>query len=79
MEIVGHQVKYLGLMENLRVRRAGFAYRRLYDVFLERYKSLCPETWPRYNGPSKQGVAILMKYLGYTDEQYKMGKYVTYI
>jgi len=33
---VTHQVKYLGLMENLRVRRAGFAYRRLYDLFLTR-------------------------------------------
>ena len=34
--IVHHQVKYLGLMENLRVRRAGFAYRRPYEVFLQR-------------------------------------------
>ena len=36
--IVHHQVKYLGLMENLRVRRAGFAYRRPYEVFLQRYE-----------------------------------------
>ena len=36
-EIVKHQVKYLGLMENLRVRRAGFAYRRDYENFLHRY------------------------------------------
>lgn len=35
-KLVSHQVKYLGLMENLRVRRAGFAYRRQYDAFLER-------------------------------------------
>lgn len=34
--LVRHQVKYLGLMENLRVRRAGFAYRRNYEAFLER-------------------------------------------
>lgn len=26
--LIRHQVKYLGLMEHLRVRRAGFAYRR---------------------------------------------------
>lgn len=38
-KLVSHQVKYLGLMENLRVRRAGFAYRRTYEAFLERYKS----------------------------------------
>ena len=35
-KIVQHQVKYLGLMENLRVRRAGFAYRRDYETFLKR-------------------------------------------
>lgn len=39
-ELVRHQVKYLGLMENLRVRRAGFAYRRTYETFLQRYKCL---------------------------------------
>lgn len=36
--LVRHQVKYLGLMEHLRVRRAGFAYRRKYEVFLKRYE-----------------------------------------
>lgn len=34
--LVRHQVKYLGLMEHLRVRRAGFAYRRKYETFLDR-------------------------------------------
>lgn len=37
--LVRHQVKYLGLMEHLRVRRAGFAYRRKYDIFLQRWLS----------------------------------------
>jgi len=36
-EVVHHQVTYLGLMENLRVRRAGFAYRRKYELFLNRF------------------------------------------
>lgn len=31
-----HQVEYLGLKENIRVRRAGFAYRRLFEKFLSR-------------------------------------------
>lgn len=35
--LVRHQVKYLGLMENLRVRRAGFAYRRRFEAFLQRW------------------------------------------
>jgi len=36
-ERVKHQVCYLGLLENVRVRRAGFAYRQRYDRFLKRY------------------------------------------
>lgn len=33
---VKHQVEYLGLKENIRVRRAGFAYRRIFHKFLQR-------------------------------------------
>jgi myosin I len=34
---VKDQVLYLGLLENVRVRRAGFAYRVTYENFLHRY------------------------------------------
>ncbi|KAK9503588.1 hypothetical protein O3M35_010117 [Rhynocoris fuscipes] len=71
--IIGHQVKYLGLMENLRVRRAGFAYRRIYAEFLKRYKSLCPKTWPSYRGSDRNGVEELVKHLGYKPDDYRMG------
>ncbi|XP_046681396.1 LOW QUALITY PROTEIN: unconventional myosin IC-like [Homalodisca vitripennis] len=73
-KIVSHQVKYLGLMENLRVRRAGFAYRRRYEEFLNRYKSLCKETWPQYKGSARDGVQALVNSLGYKPDDYKMGK-----
>lgn len=33
---VRHQVEYLGLRENIRVRRAGYAYRRVFVKFLQR-------------------------------------------
>ncbi|XP_012274963.1 myosin-IB isoform X2 [Orussus abietinus] len=72
-KIVQHQVKYLGLMENLRVRRAGFAYRKPYEQFLQRYKALCPQTWPSYRGSIKDGVQVLVCHLGYDPEDYKMG------
>lgn len=32
-----HQIKYLGLQENVRIRRAGFAYRQTFDKFVERF------------------------------------------
>ncbi|KAG8225870.1 hypothetical protein J437_LFUL004800 [Ladona fulva] len=73
-KVVSHQVKYLGLMENLRVRRAGFAYRRPYEVFLKRYKCLCPETWPFYKGTAKNGVIALLKHLNYPNDEYALGR-----
>ncbi|XP_019878612.1 unconventional myosin IC isoform X2 [Aethina tumida] len=73
-ELVSHQVKYLGLMENLRVRRAGFAYRRVYSQFLQRYKCLSKDTWPHYRGDPKDGVQVLVCALGYEKDEYQMGK-----
>ncbi|XP_075220204.1 unconventional myosin 61F isoform X2 [Lycorma delicatula] len=72
-EIVTHQVKYLGLIENLRVRRAGFAYRRCYEEFLQRYKSLSPATWPHHKGTLKQAVQALVTHLQYGKDDYRLG------
>ncbi|KAL6463638.1 hypothetical protein MHYP_G00280290 [Metynnis hypsauchen] len=72
--LVRHQVRYLGLMEHLRVRRAGFAYRRRYELFLKRYKPLCPDTWPNWKGTAVEGVERLIKHLGYKSDEYKMGR-----
>ncbi|XP_068166491.1 unconventional myosin-Ih [Antennarius striatus] len=72
--LIRHQVKYLGLMEHLRVRRAGFAYRRKYDIFLKRYKPLCPATWPHWRGEPADGVELLAHHLGYLPNEYKMGR-----
>ena len=32
-----HQIKYLGLLENIRIRRSGYAYRQTFQNFLQRY------------------------------------------
>ena len=63
-ERVAHQCKYLGLPENVRVRRAGFAYRTEYHRFLERFKTLSRATYPLEwtatdQSPSRQGRAKL--------------------
>uniref|UniRef100_W5MA88 Myosin IB n=1 Tax=Lepisosteus oculatus TaxID=7918 RepID=W5MA88_LEPOC len=59
--LVCHQVRYLGLMENVRVRRAGYAFRQAYEPCLERYKMLCKQTWPHWRGPARNCVAVLMR------------------
>ncbi|CAI9560074.1 unnamed protein product [Staurois parvus] len=59
-KLVRTQVQYLGLLENVRVRRAGFAYRQVYSAFLNRYKLLSRETWPRWEGDARVGVEALL-------------------
>uniref|UniRef100_A0A803T3S8 Myosin motor domain-containing protein n=1 Tax=Anolis carolinensis TaxID=28377 RepID=A0A803T3S8_ANOCA len=71
---VKHQVEYLGLKENIRVRRAGFAYRRLFQKFLQRYAILTPETWPRWRGDGRQGVQHLLRSVNMDADQYQMGR-----
>ncbi|XP_061594762.1 unconventional myosin-If [Cololabis saira] len=69
-----HQVEYLGLRENIRVRRAGFAYRRLFNKFLMRYAILTAETWPSWRGPEQQGVLHLLQSVNMDHDQYQMGR-----
>ncbi|KAK9409132.1 unconventional myosin-If [Crotalus adamanteus] len=71
---VKHQVEYLGLKENIRVRRAGFAYRRVFHKFLQRYAILTPETWPRWRGDERQGVQHLLRSVNMDVDQYQMGR-----
>ena len=52
---VQHQVKYLGLCENIKVRRAGFAYRAEFYRFLQRFSVLCTDTFPEWIGEDKEG------------------------
>ncbi|XP_044141250.1 unconventional myosin-Ia [Bufo gargarizans] len=59
--LVKIQVRYLGLLENVRVRRAGYAYRQKYKTFLERYKLLSKQTWPSWKGDPRDGVEAMLK------------------
>lgn len=65
-EMVLNQVRYLGLVENARVRGAGYAHRQPYEHFVERYKLCCDETWPFYRGSAKDGTAIITQSMGLT-------------
>lgn len=73
-KLVRHQVRYLGLMENIRVRRAGFAFRQEYDLALQRYKMLCKKTWPNWVGMPKEGVKELFKSLNIKPTAYAYGR-----
>ncbi|EGW15059.1 Myosin-Ib, partial [Cricetulus griseus] len=72
--LVCHQIRYLGLLENVRVRRAGYAFRQAYEPCLERYKMLCKQTWPHWKGPARSGVEILFNELEIPTEEYSFGR-----
>eukprot|EP01061_Rhynchopus_euleeides_P014560 TRINITY_DN2519_c1_g2_i4.p1 TRINITY_DN2519_c1_g2~~TRINITY_DN2519_c1_g2_i4.p1 ORF type:complete len:1244 (+),score=600.21 TRINITY_DN2519_c1_g2_i4:390-3734(+) len=69
-ERVNHQVKYLGLLENVRVRRAGFSYRQHFDKFLKRFKYICPATFPRpFRGDDKTACQTVLQHIQTLDAQ----------
>uniref|UniRef100_A0A3B4X353 Myosin IG n=1 Tax=Seriola lalandi dorsalis TaxID=1841481 RepID=A0A3B4X353_SERLL len=64
-----HQVAYLGLLENVMVRRAGFAYRQPYARFLQRYKMTCEYTWPNHLMASdREAVEAIVTQHGFQDD-----------
>ena len=71
------QIRYLGLFENLKIRRAGFAYRKDYSVWLQRYYILTAATFPawqkNFRSP-RDAVEHLMQHIGLQPGQYAMGK-----
>ncbi|SCV00461.1 LAMI_0G05204g1_1 [Lachancea mirantina] len=72
-----HQVKYLGLQENVRIRRAGFAYRQTFDKFVERFYLLSPRcsyagdyTW---QGDTLEAVKMILKDASIPTAEYQLG------
>ncbi|KAJ6575419.1 P-loop containing nucleoside triphosphate hydrolase protein [Mycena capillaripes] len=72
-----HQIKYLGLQENIRVRRAGFAYRNTFEKMVERFYLLSPQTSYAgeytWHGDAKSGCEQILKDTGIAKEEWQMG------
>jgi len=77
--LVTHQSRYLGLLENIQVRRAGFCYRKEFDFFLKRYKMLSKETWPKPKQAPKEACKALMTSLGFTNADFQVGNTKVFI
>eukprot|EP00039_Didymoeca_costata_P008037 m.107235 g.107235 ORF g.107235 m.107235 type:complete len:1313 (+) comp13919_c0_seq1:97-4035(+) len=73
-ELTRHQVRYLGLLENIKVRRAGYAFRMEYPKFLDRYKMLCGVTWPVWKGSPRDGVKHLLNEIDLSKAEYSWGR-----
>lgn len=74
---VMHQIKYLGLQENVRIRRAGFAYRQTFDKFVERFYLLSPKTsyagTYTWGGDHLSATKQILKDTSIPTEEYQMG------
>ena len=72
-----HQVKYLGLQENVRIRRAGFAYRQTFDKFAERFYLLSKKTGYAgdyiWKGDPQGACRQILKDTGIPSSEYQMG------
>ena len=72
-----HQVKYLGLQENVRIRRAGFAYRQTFEKFVERFFLLSPKTCYAgdyiWTGDAQSGTRQILKDTSIPAEEWQMG------
>ncbi|KAI1436841.1 P-loop containing nucleoside triphosphate hydrolase protein [Xylaria sp. CBS 124048] len=72
-----HQVKYLGLQENVRIRRAGFAYRQSFEKFVERFFLLSPATSYAgeytWQGTEEAAVKHILKDTSIPKEEWQLG------
>lgn len=72
-----HQIKYLGLQENIRVRRAGFAYRNTFEKMVERFYLLSPSTSYAgeytWQGDAKSGCEKILTDTGISKDEWQMG------
>jgi myosin-1 len=72
-----HQIKYLGLQENVRIRRAGFASRQTFEKFVERFFLLSPKTSYAgeytWTGDYQSGAKQILKDTNIPAEEFQMG------
>lgn len=78
-----HQIKYLGLLENVKVRRAGYAYRGDYGRFVDRFRILSKETYPEFRGTDKKGTQAVLraavKSIPQLEKEVQLGKSMLFI
>nr|XP_022911355.1 unconventional myosin-Ib-like [Onthophagus taurus] len=74
ISLVQHQVRYLCLLPTVELWRTGYCYRLLYSHFLHRYKMLNSSTWPKFYGPSIEGVSTILKSLPLPGAEFIFGR-----
>ena len=65
---------FFSLLETVRIKRVGFAFRQSYEAFLARYKMLSLHTWPGWCGLAAEGVTYLLRDLPISMTEYAFGR-----
>jgi myosin-1 len=73
-KLVENQIQYMNLLENIRVRRAGYAFRQSYEQFLQRYKMLSDKTWPNWKKNPRDGVKTILQACKRKKEEVSFGR-----
>jgi myosin-1 len=68
------QVQYLGLAEQVRVRRAGYAHRVTYERFCRRYGLCHDSTYPHVQGSPRDATKLLLDTMNVSAASYTFGK-----
>ncbi|ODV98605.1 hypothetical protein PACTADRAFT_48326 [Pachysolen tannophilus NRRL Y-2460] len=72
-----HQIKYLGLKENVKVRKAGFSYRSTFEQFVQRFFLLSPYTCYAgeyiHQGDTKEAIMHILHSANVPIDEYKIG------
>ncbi|GMH51430.1 hypothetical protein TrLO_g7662 [Triparma laevis f. longispina] len=77
-EMVKNQVTYLGLKENVVVRRAGYAVRQKYEEFFQRYRLLSEDVWPFGTGDVMADCESILRAINITSG-YEKGKSMIFL
>ncbi|XP_059485067.1 unconventional myosin-Ia-like isoform X3 [Neocloeon triangulifer] len=72
--LVQHQVRYLCLVQTIKVRKTSFAHSESYESFLHRYKMLSPHTWPCWRGSAVEGASYLLRDLPLSSPHFAFGR-----
>ena len=78
-EYILSQWRFLGLTENILIRRAGYCLRLDYSTFFGCYRITSSNTWPKYHLDHKEGAQQILIELHIQEEEYKMGKSMIFI
>ncbi|XP_046440084.1 myosin-I heavy chain-like isoform X4 [Daphnia pulex] len=68
------QLRYLGMLDLIRIRREGYPVHIDFDSFISSYKCLCKGTHFPVGSGAKDIVHSILKYLKYPTDQWQVGK-----